>query len=69
MCECNLKENLELAEQEMSAMTRTIIEYENEIDRLNKKLDLQELIIALRDKEIQELNIYIDPDCDEDDGE
>jgi len=62
MCECNLKENLDLAEQEMSAMTRTIIEHENEIDRLNKKIDLQELIIALRNKEIAELNLYIDPD-------
>lgn len=81
MCECNLKENLDLAEQEMSAMTRTIIEHENELDRLNKKIDLQELIIALRDKEIHELNSYIDPDyyvcccvsretcCETDDGE
>jgi septal ring factor EnvC (AmiA/AmiB activator) len=82
MCECiKLKENLELAEQEMSAMTRSIIDFENKIDSLNKELDLKELIIALRDKEIHELNRYIDPDyyvcccvsretcCETDDGE
>lgn len=62
MCECNLKENLEFAEAEMLAMSKTITEYENKIDQLNKDLDLKDLIIALRDKEIHELNRYIDPD-------
>ena len=61
MCECNLKENLEFAEAEMLAMSKTITEYENKIDQLNKDIDLKDLIIALRNKEIEELNNYIDP--------
>ena len=55
---CNLKTSLEIVEQE-------IINLHDEIDKLNKKIDLQELIIALRDKEIYELNQYIDPDCED----
>jgi peptidoglycan hydrolase CwlO-like protein len=63
MCECSkLKENLEFVEAEISAMSATITSYEDKIDQLNKKIDLQELIIALRDKEIEELNLYIDSD-------
>jgi len=64
MSEHNLKENLEFAEAEMAAMSTTITSYEDKIDQLNKKIDLQELIIALRDKEIHELNRYIGSDCD-----
>ena len=54
MCECKLKENFESVESEMIAIS-------NKIDKLNKKIELQELIIALREREIQELNEYIDP--------
>lgn len=67
MYECKLKENLEFTEKKMASdlekLKLMLTQSEDLLHDKKKELELKELIIALRDQKIRELNLYIDPDC------